>query len=380
MFKNIGIITHNFPISSHDRQNAGIFVYDIAEELSKKNKVHIFAPNEGGRKKRVGHLSVQNFQWFSGKKLGDFKLFSPIDALRFASFFVGGISRISAFIKENKIDVNIVMWAFPAGVFAYLAKKVFKTPYVIWCLGSDIYVYGQKPILKTVIRHILKNADYVFADGIDLADKTKEIGKKNCIFVPSASKAAFRKSVRKANSKLIELTFVGRLEEVKGPDILIKSLLSIGKKIDKFKVNIIGSGSLFEKLKDQVLEAGISNKITFYGNVSDFQKISGILANSDWLIIPSRSDSIPLVFSEAMKCQTPVVASSLPDLAYLIKNYNVGYLFKPGNFRQLADIIVKLPREKEKRKMFSKNTIFASKDFSVEKSAGIILSYLNKHD
>lgn len=376
--KNIGIITHNFPLSLNDRQNAGIFVNDIVQELSREDKIAVYCPQETVRRGKMGKVKVESFSWMGGKKLGDLNFLNPIDVIRFFSFLIGGLSNLSKFILGNKIDINIVMWAFPSGVFAYIANKIYKVPYVVWCLGSDIYVYANKPILKTVIRFILRDAVFVFADGIDLADKTKKISGRECIFIPSASKADFRQSKRKLDPKFITLTFVGRLEKVKGFDLLIESLISIKKGLSNFKVNIIGSGSLLEKLKQKTVSENIDRYINFYGNINSFQKISEMVGNSDWLVIPSRSDSIPLVFSEAMKCGTPIIASSLSDLSYLVKTYKVGYLFSPGNFRQLADIIVKLPKLEKQRRKFAVNTKKAAEDFSVERSSQKIISYLEK--
>lgn len=375
--KNIGIITHNYPASPKDRQNAGIFVYDLAAELSKKNKISVYFPAASSRGNNQGKVKTQSFKTLSDKKLGDLKFWNPLDILVFAGFFVGGFLNLHRFIFKNKIEVNIVMWAFPSGVFAYFAKKIFGVPYVVWCLGSDIYIYGKKPIFKQITRSILQNADCVFADGIDLAQKTEQLFGGKCTFVPSASNALSKVPKGQRKSGITTLTFVGRLEKVKGPDILINSLVKI-KNLDKFIINIIGAGSLQKELKEKVVSEKLDKHVTFYGNVSDFQKISDIVRNSDWLIIPSRSDSIPLVFSESMKCGTPIIASSLPDLTYLVKTYKVGYLFRPGDFRQLAEIIVKLPSLKSDKKMFAINTKKAAADFSIKKSADKIFSYIEK--
>lgn len=375
---NIGIITHNFPLSLKDRQNAGIFVNDIAQELAIKNRVTVFSPAEEGRGNRVGGVKIVNFPTIKGKKLGDFKFWNPIDAVRFFSLFIGGFLKLSGFIKKNKIDVNVVMWAFPSGVFSYFAKKIYKIPYVTWCLGSDIYVYGKLPLIKYVVRAILRSSDFVFADGIDLAKEVESISGRKCIFIPSASKAKFKRGHIKREKGVISLAFVGRMESIKGPDIFLEALGLIGEDLSKFKAYFIGDGSLLETLKKKVKDMHLDKQIVFYGNIDDFQRISDVTRVTDWLVIPSRSDSIPLVFSEAMKCATPVVTSDLPDLKYLIEKYKVGYLFNKGDFRSLASIMRRLPDSDKERNMFSKNTKLAAINFSIEKSSERLMSYLNK--
>lgn len=374
--KNIGIISHNFPYTLKDRRNAGIFVSDIAQELAKSNNVFVFIPKEGNRGNKIGKVKIINFPVISGSKLGYFKIWNPFDVFRFFSFFMGGIFSLPRFIKENKISMNLVMWSFPSGVFAYIAKKIYGIPYITWCLGSDIYVYARMPLLKGVIRCILRNSNFVFADGIDLVREVKKLSSRKCVFIPSASKAKFKNNKVARKNGLINLVFVGRMEKVKGPDVFLDALGLIKNSLYKFKIHFIGDGLLLDKLKQKVTEIGIAKQTIFYGNVNDFQKISDVIRNADWLVIPSRSDSIPLVFSEAMKCSTPIIASDLPDLTYLVNNYKVGLLFKKGNFKELASIIMKLPKLKVERRKFSANALKSSKDFSIEESSRQIMSYL----
>ena len=377
--KSLGIITHNFPINLKDRQNAGIFVCDIAQELAKNNKVAVFCPADGKREKKIGRVSIASFPILANKKFSDFKPWNPVDVLRFFIIFISGSKHLFSYLNNYKIDINVVMWAFPSGVFAYLAKKIYKVPYFVWCLGSDIYVYGKYPIIGFVVKEILKSADYIFADGIDLARQTTKLSGKRCIFLPSASKAEFRKNVPiKKNRNKITLTFIGRMEMVKGPDIFLNALGLIKNDIRKFKVNFVGGGSLLEKLKKKAKEENINKEIYFYGNISDFQKISEIMQGSDWLIIPSRSDSIPLVFSEAMKTQTPVIASDLPDLKYLVEKYRVGLLFNKENGEILAKTLRKLVFFKKEQRMFSLNCKKAAKDFSLKVSTSRLIGYIEE--
>lgn len=372
----VNVFTHNFPNSSRDRKNAGIFVYDFCEELNNKVNVVVCHPDKKKKKKKVGSVRVKTFSWFGGKSLGRLKLWNPLDIVRFISLFYGGFTSIG---DLEKVDINIAMWAFPSGVFAYLAKRIHKTPYIVWCLGSDIYIYAKLPIIRSVVKKVLKNADYVFADGIDLGKKVERLLKRECIFLPSASKVEFRKSkATKKDKDKIVLTFMGRMESVKGPDIFLEALVLLKKDLSKYKINYIGDGSLLTGLKQRVKEEGVDKHIKFYGNINDFQRISDILKGSDWLVIPSRSDSIPLVFSEAMKNGLPIIASDLLDLEYLIDNYKVGYIFKKENINSLERVLGELSKAKEERSIFVNNTKSAAKDFDLKTSADKLLGFLKK--
>ena len=165
---------------------------------------------------------------------------------------------------------------------------------------------------------------------------------------------------------------------MKGPDILVEALFGLGKKIDSFRVTIIGDGSLAGELKRKIRDGGLFSYVDFPGNISDKKRIGKILGNSDWLIIPSRSDSIPLVFSEAMKSSLPVICSGLPDLRYLIKKYKVGYLFRPGSSNELSRILKELPEKFRERTIFSGRTGKAAEDFGIEASAEKLMDLVLK--
>lgn len=368
----IGIITHNYPSSKGDRQNAGIFVYDFAHALKKSNQeVFVLAPKSNAS---VGKMDIP-VTWFGwagqAKKLGDLKLYNPVDLWLFINLLYSGCRAAAKFSKDKKIDFIIGMWSFPAGIFALWANMTEKVPYCLWSLGSDIYIYARYPILRTMIKIALQKAKFLLADGVDLAKETEKLAGRKCDFLPSASKlydvTQNSKKQSKGKNKTV-LAFLGRMELVKGPDILLSALINIKDVIDKFEVHFMSNGSLLPILEERARIAGISSNITFHGSVSESEKIN-IIKQADWLIIPSRSDSIPLIFSEAMKLCVPVVAASLPDLKYLVKKYNVGFLFEPENTRELAKIIKGLPEEKDRWLTFSNSTKEVGKLFSPEESA-----------
>lgn len=366
----IAIFTHNYPEDSLDRQNAGIFVHDLARELAKQgNGISVVCP--GGKKilTEIEKISVYRFTWNEDKKLGQLKLWHPLDIIDFFLFFISGYYRSCEVSKKFKPDICLAMWAFPSGIFTYLLKMRLGIPYCIWALGSDIYIYAKLPIIGYFIRKVLQGAQYLFADGIDLAREVELISGKKCLFLPSASNFTPRKRNNLQNKKKIRLAFVGRMEAVKGPDVLINALIEMKNQIKKFEVHMLGDGSLLSVLKSRVTEMGIVNNVRFYGNVGDKQEIANILFKSDWLIIPSRSDSIPLVFSEAMKSNIPVIAADLLDLKYLVSKYKIGYTFKAGDMFSLVSIISSLDKKSKDWRIFQKNTGRVAELFSVKNSA-----------
>lgn len=355
----IGIFTHNFPVSEKDRQNAGVFVFDLARSLNRFAEVVVLAPGSDETVKMVAGLKIYSFKFID--KLGNLKVYNLSHLFKFGKFFISGNKALEKIIDENRdLDFVISMWAYPSGFFANRVFKTLGVPYAVYALGSDIYVYGKKPILKNLIKKYLLDAKFLVADSPDLAKEVEKISGKKTHFLPSASSIRLKtQKIKNKNPKII-FTFLGRLEKIKGIDIFMDALEDLDSA--KLKVNIIGDGSLFNNIKEKS-----KNRpwIKLWGNISDFYKIAAILKNSDWLIIPSRSDSIPLVFSEAMKLSLPVIASDLPDLMYLIKKYRVGLLFKKENKSDLSKVLKKALIKNPDYLQFKKNTKEAAKIFNL---------------
>lgn len=377
--RKILIVSHNYPQGPKDRENAGIFVHDLARELVRqKASVHVVCPGPKSYLKKFDEVNVHYFKWNKNKKLGKLELWNPLSYLQALSFFNNGLKTANMVAQKESPDICLAMWALPSGVFTYFLRLKLGIPYAVWALGSDIYIYAKIPVIGFFIKQTLKSAKYLFADGIDLSRKVQQISTKRCLFLPSASSFVSKKNIgKKNNSRKVVLTFIGRMEPVKGPDIFMAALDMVKGEDRNLLVHYIGDGSLSGRLKQIARRSDMSPKIIFHGNVLDKQKAK-ILKKTNWVIIPSRSDSIPLVFSEAMKFNIPVVVSDLPDLEYLIKKYRVGLVFKYENVSELAGIIRRLSEKKENYKLYKKNTHKVSKMFSIEKSARELLKQIIK--
>lgn len=375
------ILTHNYPISSSERRNAGIFVHDFAKELIKQGvEVYVFCPSATKNVDKVDGIPVYWFTW--GRKNRNFKelkLWNPFDLINLLVFFYKGITESLRFALKIKPDYCISMWAIPSGVFAYAIKKRYKTPYCVWILGSDVYVYARFPIVGQVIKIILKRANHLMSDGLDLCRKVSALSKRNCKFLASGTNFDVNTKVlvSRKNKKIV-LSFIGRMEQEKGPDLLVEAILNVDESVQrKLKINFIGDGSLLQELKNKVEKNNLTSMFKFYGNIDDKNEIFNILHNSDWFVVPSRSDSIPLVFSEGMKAGTPIISSSLPDLKYLVNKYNVGLCFKSNDIKSLVKVLSNLPL-KIKRDIMAKNTTKAAEDFTLKSSVGRFLEIIKK--
>ena len=318
---------------------AGKACRDFALELEKAgHEVFVFAPRFSGEETSFGDLKIKRFFWGgSGKRLSMLKLWNPADLLEIARFLYYGRKHCLAFIKESKVDRIMAMWAVPGGLFAYSALKRLGCSYDIWALGADIWVYGKMPLLKGIVRKVLKSAELVYADGRGLCDDVKNLSDRECTFLPHLSKLAIDEGESfDLDEEKVHFLFVGRWEKPKGIDILLEAVNLLQREEKAFHLHVIGGGHYEGLVKEKIREYGLEERITLLGWVNQTLLIS-YLKSCRVLVIPSRVESIPCVYSEAMSVGIPVVVADVGDIGLLTKEYDVGRVAHPEDPRSLME-------------------------------------------
>ena len=122
--------------------------------------------------------------------------------------------------------------------------------------------------------------------------------------------------------------YVGRIEPLKGLDILIGAVACI-EDISDISLVVVGGSpgvdSEIGRLKALSHELGIADRVTFTGAVSH-AKLPQYYNAADVFVLPSHHESFGLVALEAMACGTPVVASRVGGLTSFISDGLTGYL------------------------------------------------------
>lgn len=364
----IGILTHNYPRTKNERKDAGIFLMDFATEVNKKFDVAIFSPDFGGAKEVDKNVPVTWFSWRgSNKKLGDLNILSFSSVWSLLKLFVNGSSKAIQFVKTNNVDYNLAAWSIPSGLYAYWVKKLLRTPYGVWNLGSDINKYAKYPILRQIVVLILRNADHIFANSYDLVKKVEEISGKRVFMLPAVTRFNLTtKNIVHRENKHFKFLFVGRLEKVKGPDILIQAVQILKQNNPKldFSVDVVGGGSMEVEIKEKIKNYELSKVVQMRGWANE-EEVSGFMNASDCLLVTSRSESLPLVILEAAKSGLPVIASNVGDCPFLIKKYKIGFSFENQDIRALADSMEKIINSKKLNKIGFSRLV---RDYSLEKT------------
>jgi glycosyltransferase involved in cell wall biosynthesis len=162
------------------------------------------------------------------------------------------------------------------------------------------------------------------------------------------SRQAARKKL-KLPKDLFICSFIGRLVEDKNPLFLINIANACKDKKNIF--NIVGSGSLENKIKSKIKEYNLEKTVVLQG----FKKnVSEYLAASNILIMTSCSyEGCPLVLLEAMAQKVPVVISDFPGANDLFTNNVQGYIL-PLDTTNFYDAIITLQNNKKIYKQMQK--------------------------
>jgi len=326
--KHIIIITTSYPEICDGSEAAGSFVVDFATALAKKIKVTVIAPGlKGGNDERHGNLAVYRF-YTPRKPLSLLKVYNPLHWPAIVRTLINGKKAVEYIAKNHIIDHIFALWLLPSGYWARAVGKRFDIPYSTWALGSDIWSLGRIPVVKTILRRVLQKSFKNFADGFQLRDDVIKLSRRRCDFLPSTRLLQVPCEKKLSQKPKYRLAFLGRWHRNKGIDLLLDSLNTLNNKDWRLieEVRICGGGPMGVCVKKQtslLQQKGCPVSVQGYLNKDEALKL---LMWADYILIPSRIESIPVIFSDAMKCRCPVVCMPVGDLPRLLKKYSVGVM------------------------------------------------------
>ena len=137
------------------------------------------------------------------------------------------------------------------------------------------------------------------------------------------------------------LLYVGRVQPLKGPELLLESVARMGLN-EGLKVLIVGGDVTGDeevtKVRRLAEELGIDHLVSFEGTVPHRRLVHYYNA-ADLCVVPSFYESFGLVAAEAMACGTPVVATAVGGLPETVKDGLNGSLIRDRNPEVLAEKI-----------------------------------------
>jgi D-inositol-3-phosphate glycosyltransferase len=174
------------------------------------------------------------------------------------------------------------------------------------------------------------------------------------LFTPIEKEVARHRLGLKDGERII--LFVGRIEPLKGIDILIGAAARLHEN-ENFRVLIVGGDEKAEarlaELRAQAERLDVDHHITFAGAVPHGE-LPLYYNAADVCVVPSFYESFGMVAIESMACGTPVVASRVGGLASTVLDGQTGYLVSWRQAEPFAERVGALLENDELRASFGR--------------------------
>ena len=277
--------------------------------------------------------------------------------------------------KQEKIDI-VHTHDFPTLFYGVIGAVLARTPVVIHGEMGDIFEESRRRHYLVVRRLLSFFVNRIVANSNGLKGFVKELtGIKeskfkiiyNGVDVENFKRPAASEDDSRGEKNDIIIGSASRLIDHKNQQMLIKAIPLVKEEIGCIKVVIIGDGPSRPKLEAMASDLRVERYIQFLGARTDVSKLLGTL---DIFVFPSLAEGCPNAILEAMSSGLPVIASDVVGNRELVKNDITGILFSLDDVRSLADAIIDLARNTEKRKkMGDEAKKRAEKIFSLEQMA-----------
>jgi len=286
-------------------------------------------------------------------------------------------SKLVDMVKLYKIELLHVHYAIPHAYAGYMAKQMLKDegidiPMVTTLHGTDITLVGNHPFYKPAVTFSINKSDFVTSVSQSLKDDTLKLFNitNEIVVIPNFielnktvdvdSIPCYRSVIAKKDERIV--THISNFRKVKRIPDIVKIFYKIQQQMPA-KLMMVGDGPEKEKAERLCFELGISDKVIFFGNSNEIDKI---LSYSDLFLLPSETESFGLAALEAMASGVPVISSNSGGLPEVNFDGISGYLSDVGNVDQMAENAIRILSDDATLAQFKSNALAAAKQFDIK--------------
>lgn len=147
----------------------------------------------------------------------------------------------------------------------------------------------------------------------------------------------------------ITFGFAARMEELKGPMILMEAFGVAYRECKDICLNIAGDGSQRQKIAARAKALDVASRYRYHGVYTHPEERRAFMQGLDVFVMPSFTEGTPNSIAEAMACGKPIIASEVGGIPDMIGDES-GILVPAGNMYALAEAMLRLARDAELRR------------------------------
>ena len=289
-------------------------------------------------------------------------------------------AKLMPLVESKRFKRCLVLKAvhLSAAIPCLVAKALYRTPYVLsFGYRYDEFALIEKKWSQWIFIKLLeplavRSADLVLVPTEELKVYVEKSGASqvevifNGVEVDLFKPASKGLTLHTQGETLLNILFIGRLEQQKNLKVLIEAIPRIvkgpalgfqGRALINLK--FVGSGNLKEELAKLANKLGVSLEIT---NSISNEKLPQIYNQADIFVLPSLIEGHPKALLEAMSCGLACLASNITGVNEIIVDGKNGLLVEP-TVEGISEGLRKLINNSELRKRLGQ----AARETAVEK-------------
>lgn len=284
------------------------------------------------------------------------------------------VKKLRKILKKNKIDYLVTFLAEP-NIRGVLSTLFLKTKSIISVRNDPYKEYSNRFIFLFVQILYLFSSGCVFQTEKAMACFNKFIRKKSIIILNPVDDIFFCES--RNYESVYNVVTVGRLENQKNHELLIRAFSKIAMKYPKEKLLIYGQGRNKEMLQSLINSLNMKERIFLMG-ITD--NVVEVLKNARIFALSSNYEGLPNALMEAIAMEVPVISTDCPcgGPEMVIENGKNGYLVPVNDINQFENKMDILLNDVNKQIKFSMKSAGIRNMFSqkliIDKWENFILS------
>lgn len=375
---NILISSASYTFSDYIPGGEHQVAYAIVSGLAKRgHKLHVFTPIEK-LKNPLHNVKVYEVTRYDFDKTESYSGYFG----NWWKFSLASYMKARQIVREQEIDV--IHHIRPAHINKFSLCWNLNVPFIYgpmnlpWTSKNSLTRWKKQNIFEPIVNRFVDRINMTLGNkfwNLTLEKSTKilvmvkqvlDFLPKYCHSYTSVVPSGVDTTVFTPQENLsepIDILFVGRLQEIKGVEYLIRAMKLVVQKIPDVKLHIIGKGPGESFYKNLTSELGLQNNVIFRGTIP-FDKIVEFYQRCRIFCLPSLGDPFPQAILQAMSCGKPVISTNAGGVPEMIEDGKSGFLVPVGNSEALAAVISKLiDNPKLRSKMGAYNRKFCEEKY-----------------